>query len=177
MPRGHSHRSIFLFCQKPSPYTSLFCLRFTYAHRRAGLHGAAGRHPRGGGDYRPVGRRVFYCERCSADGSSPSLVLVRGAFNLSSSPVHRALVLVLGTNIAVLLDCPKSSRQCSLSYLLTYLCDQVIRENPASRGIDTSAEAFLSVRPGGWCRTPVNSRGTRLTLTLGGGLEGPPPAR
>ena len=21
--------------------------------------------------YRPVGRRVFYCERCSADGSSP----------------------------------------------------------------------------------------------------------
>ena len=44
--------------------------------------------------------------------------LVLGA--LSSSPVHRALVLVLGTNIAVLLDCSKSSRQCSLSYLLTY---------------------------------------------------------
>jgi hypothetical protein len=45
--------------------------------------------------------------------------LVIGA--LSSSPVHRALVLVLGTNIAVLLDCSKSSWQCSLSYLLTYL--------------------------------------------------------
>ena len=45
--------------------------------------------------------------------------LVLGA--LSSSPVHRALVLVLGTNIAVLLDCSKSSRQCSLYYLLTYL--------------------------------------------------------
>ena len=45
--------------------------------------------------------------------------LVLGA--LSSSPVHRAFVLVLGTNIAVLLDCSKSSRQCSLSYLLTYL--------------------------------------------------------
>ena len=45
--------------------------------------------------------------------------LVLGA--LSSSPVHRALVLVLGTSIAVLLDCSKSSRQCSLSYLLTYL--------------------------------------------------------
>ena len=44
--------------------------------------------------------------------------LVLGA--LSSSPVHRALVLVLGTNIAVLLDCSKSSRQCSLPYLLTY---------------------------------------------------------
>ena len=43
--------------------------------------------------------------------------LVLGA--LSSSPVHRALVLVLGTNIAVLLDCSKSSRQCSLPYLLT----------------------------------------------------------
>ena len=57
--------------------------------------------------------------------SSESLVL--GA--LSSSPVHRALVLVLGTNIAVLLDCSKSSRQCSLPYLLL-----LIRENPASRG-------------------------------------------
>ena len=43
--------------------------------------------------------------------------LVLGA--LSSSPVHRTLVLVLGTNIAVLLDCSKSSRQCSL--FLTYL--------------------------------------------------------
>ena len=45
--------------------------------------------------------------------------LVLGA--LSSSPVHRALVLVLGTNIAVLLDC--SSRLDSvafLPYLLTY---------------------------------------------------------
>ena len=45
--------------------------------------------------------------------------LVLGA--LSSSPVHRALVLVSGTNIAVLLCCSKSSRQCSLYYLLTYL--------------------------------------------------------
>ena len=46
--------------------------------------------------------------------------LVLGA--LSSSPVHRALVLVLETNIAVLLDCSKSSRQCVafLPYLLTY---------------------------------------------------------
>ena len=44
--------------------------------------------------------------------------LVLGA--LSSSPVHRALVLVSGTNIAVLLCCSKSSRQCSLYYLLTY---------------------------------------------------------
>ena len=33
--------------------------------------GAAGRHPRGGGEFGPVCRRVFYCERCSADGSSP----------------------------------------------------------------------------------------------------------
>jgi hypothetical protein len=57
-----------------------------HAHRRAGL-GAAGRHPRGGGEFRPVGLRVFYCEQssyepkdranrpdldlCSADGSSP----------------------------------------------------------------------------------------------------------
>ena len=44
--------------------------------------------------------------------------LVLGA--LSSSPVHRALVLGVGTNIAVLLGCSKSSRQCNLSFLLTY---------------------------------------------------------
>ena len=44
-----------------------------------------------------------------------------GLGGVSSSPVHRAFVLVLGTNIAVLLDCSKSSGQCSLSYLLTYL--------------------------------------------------------
>ena len=25
----------------------------------------------GGGEHRPVGRRIFYCELCSADGSSP----------------------------------------------------------------------------------------------------------
>ena len=47
--------------------------------------------------------------------------IVPGLRGASSSPVHRALVLVLGTNIAVLLDCSKSSRQCSLPYLLTYL--------------------------------------------------------
>ena len=60
--------------------------------------------------------RVFYCERCSAD-------LVLGA--LSSSPVHRALVLVLGTNIAVLLGGSKSSRQsvCDLYYLLYLIPD------------------------------------------------------
>ena len=46
--------------------------------------------------------------------------LVLGA--LSSSPVHRALVLVLGTNIAVLLDCSKSCLDsvAFLAYLLTY---------------------------------------------------------
>ena len=39
----------------------------------------------------------------------------------SACSLHHALVLVLGTNIAVLLDCSKtkSSRQCSLSCLLT----------------------------------------------------------
>ena len=51
--------------------------------------------------------------------------LVLGA--LSSSPVHRALVLVLGTNIAVLLDCSKSSRQCSLPSLLRYLLSSSCR--------------------------------------------------
>ena len=34
--------------------------------------------------------------------------------------INVTFVLVLGANIAVLLDCSKPSRQCSLSYLLTY---------------------------------------------------------
>jgi hypothetical protein len=58
--------------------------------------------------------------------------LVLGA--LSSSPVHGALVLVLWTNIAVLLDCSKSSRQCSLSYLLTYLLN-LTTHSPAPRHV------------------------------------------
>ena len=54
--------------------------------------------------------------------------------------------------------------------------DQVIRENPASRGTETSAEVLVDppLGAGGWSETPVNSSGTRLTLTLDGGLEGPP---
>ena len=48
---------------------------------------------------------------------------------------------------------------------LISLCDQVIRENPASRA-PKHRQRFLSVRPGGWCRTPVYSSGTRLTLTV-----------
>ena len=56
--------------------------------------------------------------------------------------------------------------------------DQVIRENPASRGTGTSAEGLVGPPGRGWCRTPVNSSGTRLTLTLGGGpREVHPPAR
>ena len=51
----------------------------------------------------------------------------------------------------------------------------VIRENPASRGTETSAEVLVGppLGAGGWSETPVNSSGTRLTLALGGGLEGP----
>ena len=100
----------------------------------------------GGGEYRPVGRRVFYCQLCSADGSSPWSY---GA--LSSSPVHRALVLVLGTNIAVLLDCSKSSRQCSLPSFLTYLCSLSLttgRRRPS----------FRSPPPQGWGYRQPDSR-------------------
>ena len=52
-----------------------------------------------------------------------------------------------------------SSSSCTTS-------DQVIRENPASRGTETHRQRFLSVRPGGWCRTPVNSSGTRVIRVL-----------
>ena len=59
-----------------------------HALRRAGL-GAAGRHPWGGGESRPVGQRVFYVSSTASYAArrveSESLVL--GA--LSSSPVHR----------------------------------------------------------------------------------------
>ena len=37
----------------------------------------------------------------------------------------------------------------------------------ALAGAPKHRQRFLSVRPGGWSRTPVNSSGTRLTLTLG----------
>jgi hypothetical protein len=48
------------------------------------------------------------------------------------------------------------------------LCDQVIRENPASRGTETSAEVLVGppLGAGGWSETPVYSCGTRLTLAL-----------
>ena len=82
------------------------------AHRRASL-GAAGRHPWG---WRRIQARRSTCLLLLAVQRRRVESLVLGA--LSSSPVHRALVLVLGTNIAVLLDCSKSSRQCSLPYLL-----------------------------------------------------------
>ena len=85
------------------------------AHRRASL-GAAGRHPWG---WRRIQARRSTCLLLLAVQRRRVESLVLGA--LSSSPVHRALVLVLGTNIAVLLDC--SSRLDSvafLTYLLTY---------------------------------------------------------
>ena len=45
--------------------------------------------------------------------------------------------------------------------------------NTRQAGAPKHRQRFLSVRPGGWSETPVNSSGTRLTLALGGGLEGP----
>ena len=62
-----------------------------------------------------------------------------------------------------------------LLFFFFFLSDQVIRENPASRGTETSAEVLVGppLGAGGWSETPVNSSGTRLTLALGGGLEGP----
>ena len=56
------------------------------AHRRAGL-GAAGRHPWGGGESRPVGQRVFYVSSTASyaapTGRVPGL---RGAFIIASTP-------------------------------------------------------------------------------------------
>ena len=50
---------------------------------------------------------------------------------LSSSPVHRALVLVLGTNIAVLLDCPSRLDSVAfLTYLLTPLSERPTTPTP-----------------------------------------------
>jgi hypothetical protein len=46
--------------------------------------------------------------------------------------------------------------------------DQVIRENPASRGTETSAEVLVGppLGAGGWSETPVNSSGTRSAYLL-----------
>ena len=58
-----------------------------HALRRAGL-GAAGRHPRVGGESRPVGQRVFYVSSTASYAARRRVEsLVLGA--LSSSPVHR----------------------------------------------------------------------------------------
>ena len=47
-------------------------LAVTNAHRRAGLVGPRAVTPGVAANSGPqVGRRVFYCELCSADGSSP----------------------------------------------------------------------------------------------------------
>ena len=42
---------------------------------------------------------------------------------------------------------------------LAFLTDQVIREDPASRGTETSAEVLVGppLGAGGWSETPVNS--------------------
>ena len=86
------------------------------AHRRASL-GAAGRHPWG---WRRIQARRSTCLLLLAVQRRRVESLVLGA--LSSSPVHRALVLVLGTNIAVLLDCPSRLDSVAfLTYLLTYI--------------------------------------------------------
>ena len=63
--------------------------------------------------------RPFLGRRRRVDVVVESLVL-RGAFIIASK-VRRALVLGVGTNIAVLLGCSKSSRQCNLSYFLLTL--------------------------------------------------------
>ena len=80
--------------------------------------GAGGRRERRSGAGPSVD--VSFTASCAAPtGRVPGL---RGAFIIAST-VHRALVvvMVLGTqHSGVLLDCSKSSRQCSLSYLLTY---------------------------------------------------------
>ena len=47
------------------------------------------------------------------------------------------------------------------------LSDHVIMENPASRA-PKHWQRFLSVGTGGWCRTPVNSSGTRAVITARG---------
>ena len=92
--------------------------------------------------------------------------------------VHRAFVLGLGAQHRGIVELSEDRDVCDsvrLLYLLT-TTDQVIRENPASRGTETSAEVLVGppLGAGGWSETPVNSSGTRLTLTLDGGLEGPP---
>ena len=52
--------------------------------------------------------------------------------------------------------------------------DQVIRENPASRGTETSAEVLVGPPWRMESNAGVNSSGTRVTLTLGGGPRDPP---
>ena len=58
----------------------------------------------------------------------------------SACSLHHALVLVLGTNIAVLLDCSKSSRQCSLPYTYLLTLELGARGMRGSKSRQDSAE-------------------------------------
>ena len=106
------------------------------AHRRASL-GAAGRHPWG---WRRIQARRSTCLLLLAVQRRRVESLVLGA--LSSSPVHRALVLVLGTNIAVLLDC--SSRLDSVAFLPYLLLRR--RSTRTPRTSPTASSASSSAR-------------------------------
>ena len=73
-----------------------------HARRRAGL-GAAGRHPWGGGESRPVGQRVFYVSSTASYAAPTGRVpCLRGAFIIASTPYscvgfgdqHRGIVVL-----------------------------------------------------------------------------------
>ena len=102
---------------------------------------------------------VSFTASCAAPtGRVPGL---RGA---SSSPVHRALVLVLGTNIAVLLDCSKSSRQCSLPYLLTYYQYHARTPVPFSQRYSMRRSRGARARSFSFCSVSNVQRGARCAV-------------
>ena len=123
---------------------------------------------------------VGSCRGLLSGASPPSTALKEGIASRASSgrPPARSLA-------PPLLAAPRGDRKRSAAHLHqeeeedSSSSDQVIREKPASRGTETSAEVLVGppLGAGGWSETPVNSSGTRLTpltLALGGGLEGPP---
>ena len=154
--------------QLPGQEFSIFAPTWTApllrAHRRAGL-GAAGRHPWG---WRRIQARRSMCLLLPAVQRRRVESLVLGAH--SSSPVHRALVLVLGTNIAVLSDCSKSSRQCSLPSFLTYLlapgakCPTWYDRYSAHRRWPTASPPTAPRRPGRPIGGPTLEAPSRLRV-------------
>ena len=100
----------------------------------------------------------------AAAGSVAAVVLVVVRRDILGRARSRESVSRSGAGAQFIMNCGTGQSDCDelresegqSDLLLLLQSDQVIRENPASRGTETSAEVLVGP-PGGWCRTPVKA--------------------